>query len=361
MVARRARRPDPFRFPVLEKWVAQVVYALDQDAEVERALLALAKATDIPHSLIEQRLSMAAGRPVKMLTPMLFVEPEHRIFEPIDVEEEEPEQVFSVVSFASIKDNEPAPQQLTWRELCVLLSTPAVAESKDAVMLWSPVTYKADTRRGAKNVEKVNLIVLDFDDGAHWRDVLPRWEGCAAFVHTSWSHTREHPKWRLVVPLAEPVSSDLWPQVWRWADKRSGGSDPACKDPCRVFYVPACRDLELFERIEVQGEPVTVPAVHLKPVPAVSPWLKRGQQRRLKDARAEGKRSDVYKLDPGAREALGLRMGGTVQGGHVKGVKCPACGRASLRWWVAIGSELQAYCAHKKSCGHRAWLDEVEG
>lgn len=59
---------------------------------------------------------------------------------------------------------------------------------------------------------------------------------------------------------------------------------------------------------------------------------------------------------------LGTRLGGQVvsNGSAIKGVRCPKCGRASVSWWVALGTEIQARCNHKGSCGARFWLDELE-
>ena len=58
--------------------------------------------------------------------------------------------------------------------------------------------------------------------------------------HTTWSHTTLAPRWRVVVPLAEPVPAASWSDVWRRA--RSAlcpEADPSCKDPSRQYYLPS--------------------------------------------------------------------------------------------------------------------------
>ena len=68
-------------------------------------------------------------------------------------------------------------------------------------------------------------------------------EGYTAMMHTSWSHTPEHPKARLVFPFAEPAPVARWEQVWdaaaRWAKLGGLTLDPATKDASRLYFLPA--------------------------------------------------------------------------------------------------------------------------
>lgn len=270
------------------------------------------------------------------------------------------ELLVEVCRFAGVHDPRPHPVTARWSALATRLCRFDVFGAKEAAPLWSPVRYRVGARRGRSGVEQVSAIVLDFDDGTAWGDVLPRWSGCAAVMHTSWSHTPEAPKWRLVLPLARPVAAARWGPVWAWAAERSGGTcDPKCKDASRIYFVPALRAVDWpREAFVVEGAPVEVPFDVLEPVERrPNAMLEAGRRSR---AVREGKRGEIYKLDAAARRELGVRLGGSVVGPAVKGVRCPDCGRPSLTWWIEPGAQLKARCNHQKSCGATVWLDELE-
>ncbi len=41
-------------------------------------------------------------------------------------------------------------------------------------------------------------------------------------LHTTWSHTDDHHKFRVVLPLAVPVRAADWRPFWDWAAARTG-------------------------------------------------------------------------------------------------------------------------------------------
>ena len=61
-------------------------------------------------------------------------------------------------------------------------------------------------------------------------------------MHTTSSHTKDKNKFRVVLPLLEPIEAELWPAVYEEAldwfetlfDSRP---DAACKDQSRAFYL----------------------------------------------------------------------------------------------------------------------------
>src|SRR5690606_22181770 len=54
------------------------------------------------------------------------------------------------------------------------------------------------------------------------------------------SHTPEHPKFRLVMPLAFPVPAEDWPKVWSWAEEVARFEiDPSMKSPAATYALPA--------------------------------------------------------------------------------------------------------------------------
>src|ERR671929_216009 len=103
---------------------------------------------------------------------------------------------------------------------------------------WAPTRY-ADgaTSRSNAGVESVSCLVFDCDR------IEPDWARLERYwylAHTTYQHTPEHPRWRLVLPLAAPVPAQQWRQVWRRAHAAlCPEADPNCKDPSRQYYLPS--------------------------------------------------------------------------------------------------------------------------
>src|SRR5688572_7059952 len=157
------------------------------------------------------------------------------------------ERLITISLFASKSATVPEVTDLSWTDLCRHLSTPAVREEKDGPLFSPALFYPA--YRLKKNVRSVSLLVLDCDHGADVGDSLRLWAdmGLACLSYTTHSHLRRtdsnpgaEPRFRIVVPLAEPIPADLYPALWRWAAAQCGGRiDEAAKDSSRMFYLPA--------------------------------------------------------------------------------------------------------------------------
>lgn len=110
---------------------------------------------------------------------------------------------------------------------------------------WGPAPGGLDSPwsyRKAKYVKAVTCMVLDLDEGFDRAKADALCRPWAHFGHTSWRHTPEAPKARLVFPLSAPVPVAEWGDVWaagaRWAAHHGLTTDPACKDPCRAYFLP---------------------------------------------------------------------------------------------------------------------------
>ncbi len=133
---------------------------------------------------------------------------------------------------------------------------PANADGKQAKGgLWSPTLYKAGTTRAAANVELVTCFVADVDDGTPYGELWERWEGLRFVLHSSFSSTPNHPKWRVVFPLKTPVTSSEWGVVWKKLNEHlmGGHCDKATKDPSRIYYWPSA-PAERLEQAFVASE-----------------------------------------------------------------------------------------------------------
>ena len=96
-----------------------------------------------------------------------------------------------------------------------------------------------------------------------------RLAGVCWIGHTTWSHTPDKPRWRVVIPLARPVAAKRWRDVWQRARAAlCPEADPSCKDPSRRYYLPShARDAasESTVRAGPLLDPATLP--ELPPVP----------------------------------------------------------------------------------------------
>src|SRR5688572_22529594 len=73
----------------------------------------------------------------------------------------------------------------------------ARASAKRDLRLWSPVLYREGTsERGSEGVTHISCLVLDYDKGVRISEALSLWQDWFHCVHTTWSHTPEHPKFR---------------------------------------------------------------------------------------------------------------------------------------------------------------------
>lgn len=185
------------------------------------------------------------------------------------------DDLIPLVIFESKDDKQPSAQTLLLSALEKRLARFEERQSKDG-RLWSPVTYRPGTTRGKANVAQVHMLVLDIDHGPLPLDLL---QGLEWFGHTTFSHTPEAPRWRVVVPLAQPVNGEDWPEFWLRANAHFGGCiDPQTKDSSRIFYLPSCLPGAPHEARQQHGaflDPASLPEVARYEPPPEPPPLRR--------------------------------------------------------------------------------------
>lgn len=257
------------------------------------------------------------------------------------------------------------------RERAEQLRHAARRRVKTRLACWSPTVYRRHETRGVSGVEAVTCLVLDYDDGTSIEDAVDAWEGWPLLVHTSWSHAEAHPRFRLVLPLAEPILATAWPRVWAWARDRSGGHiDEACKDPSRLYLRPAIPRPDALFRALVRdggGPLLTVdPAVLAEPagggarragvgVPSSRPL----QRVRVSGDRARQIARHRLRTSRDVRERAAQWLGARISGRRAERVACPSCGRRSVWFWLEPGRMSTAQCNHRDSCGWWGHLDEL--
>jgi Family of unknown function (DUF5906)/Primase C terminal 1 (PriCT-1) len=189
------------------------------------------------------------------------------------------EHVIELALTAGRTDTKLMTELLAWQELRKLLSTPldmadctlseyqaasnsSRSEMKDGTGIV-PVRLKdSSLGRKTENIDMVTMIVLDIDCGMSLAEAQKIMAGTESVIHTTFSHTPEHPKLRVIIPLKKAVTSLHAKAIFLQMQERFGGRlDSACFDVARMFYLPRCpKDAEsLFRFIHLPGKMLELP------------------------------------------------------------------------------------------------------
>lgn len=127
--------------------------------------------------------------------------------------------------------------------------------------------YSSSERKEANLVNR-SLLTLDIDNivGMTVDELeltLVMSIDCAFVAYSTFSHTPEHPKIRIVVPLSRTVSPDEYREVSRDFTSLLPDLtfDPCSFVPNQLMYLPACPDLSIAWTVAMGLEPYEVPDV----------------------------------------------------------------------------------------------------
>ena len=151
------------------------------------------------------------------------------------------DQKFVYSLFNSEKDNVPKQQSKTWKQLCdTAFRKHLLRSQKNGGPGWSPVSYKSGEKRGIDGVQEIHCAVFDIDHHVGFETIKPKLSGYAFIAHSSFSHTKDDPRYRIVIPLLKPVMANDWPPTWAQLNQWIGGfNDPATKDASRLYFLPS--------------------------------------------------------------------------------------------------------------------------
>ena len=275
--------------------------------------------------------------------------------------------MFEVSLFSSARDNKPKIRRYDEDKLSTLLGTWRPGASKEALPAWSPATFAAGKTRSKSAAESVSCLVLDLDDGMPVEAARDCFGGLglSVLLHTSWSHTAEVPKWRLVLPLMRPVPALEWPRAWRWALSWWAGiagdewtPDTRCSDASRLYFLPAWRADQPRVTWRVCGWLLDIPWWDVE-VEKPAPRAVVERSSTVSGGRAGAEIRRRLATCPTARAALGRQLRGVVGGGLVRRVVCPGCGRPAVWWLIDPHRKRTAECNHRNSCGWYGRLDDL--
>lgn len=132
-----------------------------------------------------------------------------------------------------------------FRQLAKFLSKRAVRTDKYG-KAFSPYHLKDGTTKKSENVEFMSMAIADVDDDYRFEKVREKLNGYAWILYSSFSHTSEYHKYRVVIPLSRDVLPSEWGSVWNGLREIFDGHvDKATKDLVRIFFAPASSEENL--------------------------------------------------------------------------------------------------------------------
>lgn len=139
------------------------------------------------------------------------------------------------------------------------------------------------TARRKGQVEYRSAVTLDADAASETLPALVAGLGLRALVHSTYSHTRAHPRYRVIFPIMGPGLSEAeYPRVARGLMEALGEAqfDPGSTQPERLMFWPATATPDEYEVQECDGETATAQGLlrdfgGLGPTPDHRPGSKR--------------------------------------------------------------------------------------
>lgn len=139
------------------------------------------------------------------------------------------------------------------------------------------------TARRKGQVEYRSAVTLDADAASETLPAVVAGLGLRALVHSTYSHTRAHPRYRVIIPIMGPgLSEEEYPRVARGLIEALGEAqfDPGSTQPERLMFWPATANPDEYEVVECDGETATAQGLlrdfgGLGPTPDHMPGSKR--------------------------------------------------------------------------------------
>lgn len=116
------------------------------------------------------------------------------------------------------------------------------------------------TARKKGQVEYRSAVTLDADAASETLPAVVAGLGLRALVHSTYSHTMAHPRYRVIFPIMGPgLSEEEYPRVARGLMEALGEAqfDPGSTQPERLMFWPATANPDEYEVVECDGETAT--------------------------------------------------------------------------------------------------------
>lgn len=150
------------------------------------------------------------------------------------------------VAFYPNKTNTtPQKKLLPWPDLVKDLMTVRIRRSKDGAM-HSPAVIADGKTRADENVVALSFLEADYDHltPQQAEEVKARYiaSGLEHAIYSTYQHTPEAPRFRVVIPIDAPIRVQDWPQLQPriWEHVFGPHADPDATDPSRAYYSHSC-------------------------------------------------------------------------------------------------------------------------
>jgi hypothetical protein len=244
---------------------------------------------------------------------------------------------------------------------------------KENIPMWSPAHFAGGYRK-KDNVQQLHWFVADVDDGSDYFvtvDKLKRAQWLF-FAHCTWSWTPSLHKFRVALPLEEPIKAADWPVCWDraadWFENFTGCTlDITTKDSSRAYAVSAHQNRQLPPFTVTDGYHLNLLAACREEIEEQARLNAIKEQLRARQAQLNSQKKTEFQQDNQARNqdhtltdadrlAIANKLGARIDGQYAKGIICPQCQRRSL-WFSMVG--YQAHCNHRNSCGFKTQIKHL--
>ena len=148
------------------------------------------------------------------------------------------------------------PAALTWDKIIESAQEPATEKDCGAYMAGKATS----TSRKGSRVEYRSMVTLDADNAEP--DLPARVEGLGltALVHSTYSHTTDNPRYRVIIPLMGPgLTEEEYPRAARGLMEALGKEqfDPTCDQAKRIMFWPSASSPDQYEVYSYDAETAT--------------------------------------------------------------------------------------------------------
>lgn len=279
------------------------------------------------------------------------------------------DKTFKISLFGNRYARIPVTHEVTRRDLgrgLLMPCVPYAAKQKNNLPLWSPTAF--DGSRSGANAQEISCLVFDLDDGT---DLLyhHNFGEYDYLFHTSFSHTKQHHKWRIILPLANPIPAKDWKRAAKAAkelwDLLAGMGEPdsnALTDCARMYYRFAYPDSDAAQEIQQvynheTGNYLDLDYSHIEE--EAPPVIRRYQRW---TSRRDGQKTGIEALfhNPEFRMGVANKIGARIDGNMARGIRCPSCGLDEVYFSIDPSLSHSVTWPHCNRANKCSWWGKLE-
>ena len=148
------------------------------------------------------------------------------------------------------------PATLTWEQIVEAAQEPADEKDCGAYMAGKATS----TSRKDSRVEYRSMVTLDADNADAELPARVGGLGLTALVHSTYSHTTDKPRYRIIIPIMGPgLTEEEYPRAARGLMEALGREqfDKTCDQPKRIMFWPSAEHPDQYEVYSYEGKAVT--------------------------------------------------------------------------------------------------------